>query len=431
MDELQTLRGALGDVPRSLLTSDEQRVLADVATSLDVAEQSGETLPLVVLVGPSGVGKSFLFNRIVGSDASSEGVLRPTTVSTVVSGDGHEPYLKNRGDYIIVPAAGTGFDLADTQGWEHDPERVNNLKPFADLFVVVVSPSRYADETVANLRTDLTESSTLVVVNRMNASGRQRTTLLESVTGIFGSDPFVVDEGDMTPSGLEERIRLEVTSGRATTMRSIMVRSALAGTRFIVRAVTNAAPKIGKVRLAIDGLPESTHDQWTYDVQASWSGTRDRIVERVGVEVSDRDAKILSNANTDLGRRILDDIGTWDESVLAAQLDDWRDRCIAGFEEAASIRWRRTSAKQLIERFSWMSSISSDVVTPKRFTRIMGDQLAKRRQAFRSDLQSLMSVSVQARTTAWIGVLDELGSFQPARLLTAGDALIEGQENDV
>jgi ATPase subunit of ABC transporter with duplicated ATPase domains len=76
-------RLALG--PRSEPAATRARQLVDHLRSHVRVRASSLDAPLVVLlVGPTGAGKSTIFNTIVGRGASPTGVLRPTTRMAVV-----------------------------------------------------------------------------------------------------------------------------------------------------------------------------------------------------------------------------------------------------------------------------------------------------------------------------------------------------------
>jgi hypothetical protein len=208
-------------------------------------------------------------------------------------------------------------------------------------------------------------------------------------------------------------------------MGSIMMRAAGAGARFVVREATNAAPDIGKVAAAIDALPDCVSDTTRIDVQDSWEGTRDGIVARVETDVRDRDDDIIRSSETQLAERVAESIGQWNGEDLIHTLDLWRDQCIEEFSQAASVRWRRSNAQQLIGRFSWSISINPEIVPPKRFTRIMGSNLEDTSSRMRSALETLMCEGADGRLTQWRKKLDELGDFQPGALASAADA-VEG-----
>src|ERR671920_2559242 len=83
LDDLATRRLASG--PRSEAALARARQLADHLRGHVRVRAASLDAPLVVLLlGPTGAGKSTLFNTIAGRAASPTGVLRPTTRSAVV-----------------------------------------------------------------------------------------------------------------------------------------------------------------------------------------------------------------------------------------------------------------------------------------------------------------------------------------------------------
>ncbi len=125
-----------------------------------VVGQAGERLGLglestvVALAGPTGAGKSRLFNALAGKELAAVGRRRPTTSASqaAVWGDGADPLL----DWLEVPrrhrlaADGLGglvlLDLPDFDSVEtaHRLE-VDRVVGLADLVVWVVEPQKYAD----------------------------------------------------------------------------------------------------------------------------------------------------------------------------------------------------------------------------------------------------------------------------------------------
>ena len=78
LDDLATRR--LAAPPRSDAALTRARQLADHLRGHVRVRAASLDAPLVVLiVGPTGAGKSTIFNTIAGSAASPTGVLRPTT----------------------------------------------------------------------------------------------------------------------------------------------------------------------------------------------------------------------------------------------------------------------------------------------------------------------------------------------------------------
>jgi GTP-binding protein EngB required for normal cell division len=125
-----------------------------------VVAQAGERLGLglestvVALAGPTGAGKSRLFNALAGEELAAVGRRRPTTATgqAAVWGDGADPLL----DWLEIPRrhrlAADGLDglvLVDLPDFDsvetaHRLE-VDRLVGLADLVAWVVEPQKYAD----------------------------------------------------------------------------------------------------------------------------------------------------------------------------------------------------------------------------------------------------------------------------------------------
>jgi GTP-binding protein EngB required for normal cell division len=112
---------------------------------------------VVALAGPTGAGKSSLFNAVAGDELVTAGRRRPTTAtaSAAVWGDGAGPLL----DWLEVPrrhqVASDGLhglvllDLPDFDSVEaaHRLE-VDRVLELADLVVWIVDPQKYADASL-------------------------------------------------------------------------------------------------------------------------------------------------------------------------------------------------------------------------------------------------------------------------------------------
>jgi energy-coupling factor transporter ATP-binding protein EcfA2 len=421
MDSLQALRSVLESVPRALLASEAVRVLDGTLSSLDILARIATQRPLVVLVGPTGAGKSYIFNAIVGTDASPEGALRPTTSAVIIAGDPGVIAEMHVPDAEVVARPDMAITLVDM------PERDGSVPDLAgfvgepDLVVLVISPIRYADATVADLWTSLDASRATIVLNRVATAVGDLPNLVASVTDMFGTQPYVVLEDGDDAVSIADHIAGLIPGSRADTLASIMYRSAIAGSRFIVREITNAAIHIGEVANAIDGMPTCVVDVSTYDVQVSWDGTRKGIIERTAINARDRDGDVMRGSGTDLAERMLESIGPWEGDELSVALDLWHERCVESFLDASSIRWRRSSAEQLVRRFSWSTAINPGIVAPKRFSRIFGTRLDETSSQARADLERLICEALDARLSLWQAELNRLGDYQPGLLASAAD----------
>jgi GTP-binding protein EngB required for normal cell division len=112
---------------------------------------------VVALAGPTGAGKSRLFNALAGAELASVGRRRPTTSTgqAAVWGDGADPLL----DWLEIPRRHrlpedglTGLVLLDLPDFDSvesahrvEADRVVGL---ADLVVWVVDPQKYADSAL-------------------------------------------------------------------------------------------------------------------------------------------------------------------------------------------------------------------------------------------------------------------------------------------
>jgi putative protein kinase ArgK-like GTPase of G3E family len=159
-----------GGLDRQLASLADAVELADgrlepetVAAARAVVARAGRRLGLgveetvVALAGPTGAGKSSLFNAVAGGELVSAGRRRPTTATATAAvwGDGAGPLL----DWLEIPRrhrlASDGLaglvllDLPDFDSVEtaHRVE-VDRVLELADLVVWIVDPQKYADASL-------------------------------------------------------------------------------------------------------------------------------------------------------------------------------------------------------------------------------------------------------------------------------------------
>jgi energy-coupling factor transporter ATP-binding protein EcfA2 len=169
--------------------------------------------PLLVLVlGPTGAGKSSLLNALAGFAASPSGVIRPTTrdlvvvvrpeVEVAVRAEG-SPLSLLAGDrlrIVAAPAAPEGLALVDSPDLDsielQNRELTLRLAEAADLGIFVTTATRYADrvpwETLARARDR--GLPLLVVVNRMPPDGADRAAVLEDVKRLLADAAVTLDD---------------------------------------------------------------------------------------------------------------------------------------------------------------------------------------------------------------------------------------------
>ena len=154
---------------------------ADVAAARAVVAKAGARLGLglestvVALAGPTGVGKSLLFNVLAGSELAAVGRRRPTTAAgqAAVWGDGADAlldWLEIRRRHRVDANGLDGLVLLDLPDFDSveashrvEAERVVAL---ADLVLWVVEPQKYADASLHDryLRPLATHAAAMAVV---------------------------------------------------------------------------------------------------------------------------------------------------------------------------------------------------------------------------------------------------------------------------
>ncbi|MBA2373313.1 MAG: GTPase domain-containing protein, partial [Chloroflexi bacterium] len=188
--------------PRSEAAAARSTSLRDhLAGHLRVRAASLDAPLLVLLLGPTGAGKSTLFNTIAGRPASPTGVLRPTTRIAVVlvHPDDRAPLLDGTlagiepGRIRIVEDAAIAQGLAlvdapDLDSIEHaNRELADQLVEAADLCLFVTTATRYADRVPWLVLGRVRERGLplVVVVNRMPPDEADRSELLRDVERLF------------------------------------------------------------------------------------------------------------------------------------------------------------------------------------------------------------------------------------------------------
>ena len=420
MERVSELRRALTKIPDVLIDADDLAIRDDALHSIGVLASLESVESVVVFVGPSGAGRSWVFNTFVGSVISAEGAIRPTTTECIAATTTGLPIDGFAGVVYQVIDLADSLVVIDTPSWEHDPSTVAALVRHADLVVVVVSPSRYADASVAALWTKVGRSAVLVL-NRVEATPDETVELERSVESVFGVEPIVVATGDTTVPALRSIITDSLVTDRYASERTIVTNALRSSSRYLARATASAAGEIAAVNTAVQSEGEFDVPGAVFNVADSWLATKQSMVEEVATEIRGGDDRIVRSANVPLAERLRVDNGPWTEDVIDTDLDLWRDRCRGMFLERASIRWRRGSAEQLIDHYSWKTAINRNVIAPRRLARIMGKHLEDVTSTAHDELLVILAGSVEERRRTWMDSLARLGSYQPGRLLAFAD----------
>ncbi len=199
VDRLEALaRRRLATKPTGDAASARARQLADhLAGHVRVRASSLDSPLLVALVGPTGAGKSTVFNTIAGSAASETGVLRPTTRVAVVLVHPDDRPAVATGALARVPADQLRFveddsiepglvlvDAPDIDSVEHlNRELADRLVEAADLALFVTTATRYADRVPWTVLDRVRERGLplQVIVNRMPPDATDQSDVLADV----------------------------------------------------------------------------------------------------------------------------------------------------------------------------------------------------------------------------------------------------------
>lgn len=421
MTSIADYRRALVSVPTILLSTDDQRILADARTSLDVLERIDVVPRAIVYVGSSGSGKSTIVNATIGGDVAAVGVERPTTHCTTMYGSSGPVSLAARSEYVHVSSMRPGLVIVDTPPFEHDPDAVRSAVAVADLVVVVVSPSRYADATMRELVESIpSQRPAVVLLNRISASGEDRHALIASVRERYGNEVVELDEsGDIASAVTRLLDVIDVdTDGYE---RSAVLRSAAAAAgRYVARAVGAASSDVAQLADAIESL-DPVSLPVTNTVLEEWSATRDELIVHVIEARRSVDDRVMTAVRSEIAERVATSLVPWEKEELSTALDRWRERTVDRFVDAARIRWRRAAAIALLDRFAWRTALNPDVELPARVRRVMGTRLVATRVDAASDVAVVLEQAIDRRVGEWRRAVESLATYAPGALLGAAD----------
>ena len=179
---------------------------------------------LVLLLGPTGAGKSSLMNTIAGAEVSKAGVLRPTTRDAVLytsesdsnrilSSGRLAAIAKERLRLAAAPASADGLaviDAPDIDSVERDNrELADVLVEISDLCVFVTTATRYADLVPWEVLRRVRERGLplVVVLNRVPVDAQDRTAVVADAERLLREadtsdsqqplELIAIDEGDV------------------------------------------------------------------------------------------------------------------------------------------------------------------------------------------------------------------------------------------
>jgi hypothetical protein len=424
-DTVDKFKTALDQVPLVLLGSKDARVLTDARTSANVLESLLSSPISIVFVGSTGVGKSHLVNSIAGMDVATVGDLRPTTTSVVTAGSSGPAAIDRASEYVYVPSMPRGVAVVDTPAWASDRAAVIAASSKADVGVLVVSPSRYADAATAELWDALqVASSRAVILNRLRGTQAERVEILESVQGQFNDFEILVVE-EMGETGHLIGEILDNTVGvRSRDERVVIARAgAVEAARHIAGVATAGSIDLGRVATGVEEVVSRDLRGQNLTVRETWSETEEELVEAISESVGELDRSIIESVDNSVALRVLDELGTWQSSASEADLDGWQIDVATRFRSNATIRWRRHATEQMLDRESWKTSVNSSVRLPKRMRRVMKSRLGPATIESHDWLVAVFDDAVEQRRNEWRKAVGDAASFRPGELLSSAQAL--------
>jgi energy-coupling factor transporter ATP-binding protein EcfA2 len=259
LDDLATRR--LATAPRSDGARTRARQLADhLRGHLRVRAASLDAPLVVLLVGPTGAGKSTIFNTIAGRAASPTGVLRPTTRVAVVLVHPTDRAALEDGAFAGIAGDQLRFvedadidpglaiiDAPDIDSLEHANRALaDRLVEAADLCCFITTATRYADQVPWDVLGRVEERGLplLIVINRMPADPADRREILADVRRLLtdaGLDRL------LAPSpGAEPRELIAVSEGSLASD----------GERLVADTIRPLQEEIDRLRAARDARRE-------------------------------------------------------------------------------------------------------------------------------------------------------------------------------
>lgn len=296
-ERLNALRELIG-LSRARLEAEE---LADVGRVLEAAEARGRLsreYTTVAIAGPTGSGKSTLFNAVAGAQLAEAGVRRPTTSSpvacvweTTTDRTGAEGLLERLGVPVRArrrahlrdasQLALRGLVLLDLP--DHDSavvehrEQVDRLLGLVDAIIWVVDPEKYADAVLHEryLKAFAAHAEvTLVVLNQTDRLGAEATEeVLGDVRRVLDEDGMAL--GEHGEPGAEVLALSALTGEGVRELRSVLAELVLTRTAAARRLAAD-------VDLAMTGLRPVYITDGVQPPQGLTDGVRTDFEQRLG-----------------------------------------------------------------------------------------------------------------------------------------------------
>lgn len=357
---------------------------------------------VVALVGPSGTGKSALFNVLAGAAIAEVGTLRPTTRDTEV-----------------WPIGSRGLVLIDTPPFETEPEVVIHTLDRTDLAVIVLTPERYADAVVQELTHELERRGvpTVVALNRVPGDPALAAAITVDVIASLEGEVTIVPEGrgGVVDGGmLRDRI---ASIGRSETV----ARRDLGAVVFIEDQIEIVAQQIEDRDAQLDGLLDTAERTladarfergslaaaarfpWPLAVKTlldTVATTTTRAMESIAGEPS------LDPAMASVAQAAIERAGPVDAAPLDRWKDEVTDDALAHLRQPALHPFRRRAVEQQL----WRLCADLAMLPDRRIRAALGDEVAQLRMTGNRSLTAALRSATERRIEEF---MDALGTASP------------------
>ncbi|HZJ48093.1 MAG TPA: GTPase domain-containing protein [Acidimicrobiia bacterium] len=406
----------------ALLSEIDQFVAAPAMRPLErLLDRSTASESLIVtLVGPSGVGKSEIVNRLAGERLVTAGPLRPTTTSVAVWGEIDTDYLP--GGRVSGPDTPVGIALVDTPPIEHFADTVTDVLDRTDVAMLVVSPERYAD----------------VVTAEALAFVRERGVPLCVV--FFGELDLATDAASKLGVAIDAVVYENVDALRTVLSSMAEAREGLVDMRDRAAAIFVAArtgdvaqdfaDRTGEAQ-RVAAAAADTFKRFTVDrrrlgsvADRDWDAAAPEVVEAVRAST---DAAIDELAVQAEGDGVSEAMVSGADAVFVATerapIEAWHDRVTE--DAILSVKHRHLHPFRLrsVRDEMWRLGIDFERRPPKRVRKALGALLPDLRIASAGALDEAMRAASSNRVSAFVAALDPYANVSPADLRDAAEDL--------